>query len=155
MLDCCYTPQTDIAVADVAITGANPRISKELRRLQRSLPLGVHSVQNVTGKGHEAWQAIIDGPKDSPHEGGVFCVDIDFPASYPFEAPELHFSTPIYHINVDPVTGEICCSDFQWEAASSVGHLLEAICAMLDVPDSSPTLVPSEFNTLDLPLEKE
>jgi len=132
-----------------------PRIAKELQRLQRRLPLGVQSVENVTGKGCESWQVVIDGPSNSPYEGGSFLLDIDFPELYPFDAPVVYFSTKIYHVNVDPISGEICCSDFQWEAASTISHLLEAICAMLDVPDDSPSLVPREYNKIDLPPEKE
>mmetsp|Transcript_40875 Transcript_40875/g.64855 ORF Transcript_40875/g.64855 Transcript_40875/m.64855 type:complete len:157 (+) Transcript_40875:64-534(+) len=58
-------------------------------------------------------------------------------------------------VNVDPICGDICYSDFQWEAACTVAHLLEVIVSMLQMPDESPCLLPHEYDENDLPPEKE
>ena len=54
------------------------------------------------------WNAIINGPHDSPYEGGKFVVNIDFSGNYPFVAPKVLFKTKIFHPNVKQETGEIC-----------------------------------------------
>lgn len=47
------------------------------------------------------WQAGITGPPDSPYHGGVWLLRIRFEHAYPRVAPEISFTTRIYHPNVD------------------------------------------------------
>ena len=67
------------------------------------------------------WQATIMGPDDSPYAGGVFFLDIHFPADYPFKPPKVHFTTRIYHCNINS-NGGICLDILkdQWSPALTI-----------------------------------
>lgn len=83
------------------------------------------------------WRALIEGPPDSPFEGGVFALNIIVPDNYPFSPPRIAFETPIYHCNVND-SGKICLSLLQdsWSAALTVPKCLEAIRVMMKNPDT-------------------
>lgn len=45
-------------------------------------------------------RAIIDGPKNTPYEGAIFKISVQFPEDYPFKPPKVRFQPPILHINI-------------------------------------------------------
>ena len=53
------------------------------------------------------WSASLRGPADSPYEGGVFKLEVKFPNDYPFKAPQIKFTTPVWAPDVNPQTGAI------------------------------------------------
>ena len=43
----------------------------------------------------------IDGPEDTPYEGGKFKIQMYVPEAYPDKPPKCLFITPCYHVNLD------------------------------------------------------
>lgn len=54
------------------------------------------------------WTAVINGPRNTEWEGGVFSAILTFNGQYPFEPPKVHFLEPIpFHPNTAP-DGAVC-----------------------------------------------
>jgi len=82
------------------------------------------------------------GPPDSPYEGGVFFLDIQFPQDYPFKPPKVRFTTKIYHCNVND-QGGICLDILkgEWSPALTISKVLLSICSLLTDPNPDDPLV--------------
>jgi ubiquitin-conjugating enzyme E2 N len=128
-------------------------LRKSLKMTMRTEPVGVSAVpfEHWIGK---YWQATIQGPEDdpsvglhSPYSGGQWTLCIELPERFPFEAPSIHFHTPISHPNVDEVTGEICAAGIVscWTPSSLLDVLIDVrarlSCPQVDV-DDDPQLPP-------------
>ena len=90
------------------------------------------------------WDAIIEGPKGTPYEGGFFKLCLKFEESYPFNPPNVEFITRIFHPNVSS-RGKICVDilDSEWSPIISVSKLLISLCSLLSEPNFEDPLVSS------------
>jgi len=89
------------------------------------------------------------GPADSPYAGGIFFLNINFPPDYPFKPPKVHFTTKIYHCNVNS-NGAICLDILkdQWSPALTVSKVLLSLSSLLTDPNPEDPLVPEIANLL-------
>ena len=113
---------------------AAQRITKELENLTKDPPANCSA--GPVGDDIFHWQATLMGPGESPFEGGVFFLDINFPSDYPYKPPRVTFSTKIYHPNINS-SGGICLDILkdQWSPALTISKVLISICSLLDDPN--------------------
>ncbi|KAL4063703.1 ubiquitin-conjugating enzyme/RWD-like protein [Scleroderma yunnanense] len=90
------------------------------------------------------WKGTIPGPQGSPYEGGLFNVDIQLGADYPFSAPKVTFATRIYHMNISE-KGGICIDILKqnWSPALSLFKVMLSLSSLLTDPNPQDPLVPS------------
>ncbi|XP_020802959.1 ubiquitin-conjugating enzyme E2-17 kDa-like [Drosophila serrata] len=81
------------------------RIQCELNKFWTEAPEGCRRI-DVDEKDIFRWRATIDGPPNTPYEGGIFDLEINFDEEYPFKPPEVKFLTPVFHCNI-ALGGEI------------------------------------------------
>ena len=51
---------------------------------------------------YRLWKVSVLGPRDTSYKGGLIFFCVQFPEEYPLKPPVVYFSTPIYHLNVNP-----------------------------------------------------
>ena len=120
------------------------RLRRELERLQKEPVPGCSA--SLRGKGKSAslyeWEAVIEGPKDSPYEHGLFKLHMTFPRNYPIKPPNVVFKTKIYHCNIS-ANGNICLDVLKsnWSPVLTISKILLSIISLLDEPNPDDPLV--------------
>jgi len=125
------------------------RINKELADLQKDPPTNISA--GPIGEDLFKWTSTIMGPEGTVYHGGVFFLNIQFPADYPFKPPKINFVTKIYHPNINR-NGAICLDILkdQWSPALTISRVLLSISSLLADPNPDDPLVPEaaqEFKT--------
>eukprot|EP00300_Choanocystis_sp_HF-7_P001627 c11308_g1_i1.p1 GENE.c11308_g1_i1~~c11308_g1_i1.p1 ORF type:complete len:190 (-),score=35.87 c11308_g1_i1:39-575(-) len=89
------------------------------------------------------WTGKIEGPIDSPYAGGVFDVDILFPAEYPFKPPRIKFETKVYHPNINK-NGGICLDILrdEWSPILTIAKALLSVASLLCDANPEDPLMP-------------
>ncbi len=106
---------------------AAKRLVRELADLKKDCPESI-SAGPVDDNDLFRWEAMIMGPSDSPYQGGVFFLEINFPNDYPFRPPNCVFKTRVYHPNINS-NGGICLDILrnQWSPALTTSRVLLSI----------------------------
>jgi len=108
------------------------KVAGQLRKLSESPIDGVKIILNESDI--TDIQAVIEGPVDTPYQGGVFRVKLKLGADFPSVPPKGFFLTKIFHPNVAK-NGEICVNTLKrdWKEDLGIGHILLTIkCLLID-----------------------
>lgn len=91
------------------------------------------------------WEALIQGPSETPYENGIFVARLNFPSDYPLNPPSMRFVSPITHPNIYK-DGRVCISILhhpgedpmmyessseRWSPVQSVEKILMSVLSML------------------------
>jgi len=112
----------------------NKRLQSELMALMMSAESGLSAFPD--GDNIFQWTGTITGGAGTVYEGLTFKLNLKFPTSYPYEAPQVTFLTPCFHPNVDQY-GNICLDILKekWSAVYNVRTILLSIQSLLGDPN--------------------
>lgn len=87
------------------------------------------------------WTGTVEGPEGTFYEGLKFKLSIQFPANYPYSAPTIKFTSPMWHPNVD-MSGNICLDILKdkWSAVYNVQTILLSLQSLLGEPNNKSPL---------------
>ena len=109
------------------------------RRLMHDLKVAQADDSIIAGPEEDnlfRWHATITGPVDSPWDGGIFNLVMEFSDEYPNVPPKVKFLSQVFHPNVY-VDGNICLDILktQWSPTYDVCGLLISIQSLLADPN--------------------
>ena len=96
------------------------RITKELNDIKTKASVG-HDAFPIDTLDMYKWKAAIEGPESTPYSGGIFYLEIKFPLNYPFNPPQVKFTTKIFHPNVNKLGNiSIDILDCDWSPSKTI-----------------------------------
>lgn len=118
------------------------RIQKELQELLRLNDLRL-TVRTVDDDSIFEWTVVLQGPPQSPYEGGSFHLSVKLPTDYPFKPPKMRFVTKVYHPNINE-QGAFSLDNYKgdWTPAWTIHKLLVFLLSLLTEPNPYDPLEP-------------
>ncbi len=107
---------------------AKERLLQERRNWRKEHPFGFIAKPMMKDKEESpdlfVWECKIPGKKESPWEGGIYKVIIEFTEDYPNKPPKCKFTPVLFHPNIYP-SGTVCLSilneDEDWRPSLTIG----------------------------------
>ena len=118
------------------------RIKEDLREMQDN-PNEMEKAEPWTDEDLFKWVGTIYGPNGSPYQEGVFYVSIVLPHNYPHRPPKVHFTTKVFHPNIDE-KGQIKLDILadHWSPVLTIAKMLTSLSSLLSDPNPEDALVP-------------
>ena len=117
------------------------RLKKERTDWKSSRPFGFYARLTKKEDGtfnYFKWECGIPGPKNTPWEGGLYKIYLEFPPDYPVLPPRCVFEKKLFHPNIYP-SGAVCLSiineEEDWRTSSKVKDILLGIQELLGNPN--------------------
>jgi len=140
------------------------KISKDLKMMKEDPVEGIYC-ELVDDSNLFDWRIYIEGPGDSPYQGGIFQAKMEFPKDYPMSPPKLRFVSEFWHPNVYP-DGRVCISilhppgedalnpderpEERWLPTQTVSTIMLSVISMLNAPNiNSPANVDASVEWRD------
>jgi len=125
---------TDLNRSDSSCHSVKKRLQQELMTLMMCGDKGISafpSEENIF-----KWIGTINGPQGTVYESLTYKLKLEFPNNYPFSAPNVRFTTPCFHPNVDE-QGNICLDILKekWTALYDVRTILLSLQSLLAEPN--------------------
>mmetsp|Transcript_45204 Transcript_45204/g.127353 ORF Transcript_45204/g.127353 Transcript_45204/m.127353 type:complete len:170 (+) Transcript_45204:85-594(+) len=113
---------------------AHRRLLCDFKKLTADAPSGVAAAP--IGDDMFSWCGIVFGPASTPWEGGVWKLDMKFPADYPEKPPVVRFRGEVFHPNVFPdgQTSLELLRGSGWTPALDVAAILVAVQGLMAEP---------------------
>ena len=123
-----------VGAAPAAGQSVNKRLQSELMSLMMTKDAGISAFPDGDNIFH--WTGSIVGGEGTVSEGLQYKLALKFPTGYPYEAPQVTFTTPCFHPNVDQY-GNICLDILKekWSAVYNVRTILLSIMSLLGDPN--------------------
>ena len=114
---------------------AAKRLMIDFKEMHTEPPEGC-SAAPVSESNIFVWDASIIGPDESPWEGGIYGLRLQFPDSYPTKPPRVRFTCEMFHPNVYP-DGTLCLDIIQdqWSPIYTTSTILTSIQSLLTDPN--------------------
>ncbi|KAK4996664.1 Ubiquitin-conjugating enzyme E2 11 [Elasticomyces elasticus] len=114
-------------------------LQSELMSLMTSPTPGISAFPDGADLTH--WTGTLKGPSSTPYENLTFKLSFDFPARYPYSPPEVRFTTPIFHPNID-FSGRICLDILKdkWSPVQNVHSVMISVQSLLGEPNNASPL---------------
>ncbi|CDW53075.1 sumo conjugating enzyme ubc9 a; sumo conjugating enzyme ubc9; sumo conjugating enzyme hus5 [Trichuris trichiura] len=128
---------------------AADRLTEERKRWRKDHPAGFVAKFSQKADGSLdifKWDCAIPGPADSPWEGGLYKIRVEFPENYPAAPPTCTFKPPLFHPNVFP-SGKVCLSILHPEGWNPSFGIRQVIALLIDLDHN--LSVPSLLQVLE------
>ena len=112
------------------------RLASDKKALEVDAPSGVSASPSSEDNLFQ-WNATVIGPDESPWEGGIYTLRLQFPDQYPDKPPRVRFITEMFHPNIF-ADGSLCLDIIQdkWKPIYTVASILSSVQSLLCDPNT-------------------